>query len=313
MGNGPVDPETLAALLDGNLSAEERARVLARLAKSEGDYEALLETAALVGDLSASSTTTAEPPPPVALVRDAAVPPNARKRGWSRPAFVGPAIVAAALALVVVLRTRASRADASLLAVIESASGTDPVPVDWPRTRGTRAIMAPEALSFRVGATFTDLDLAFGAKDSASVRTISSDLADLLAGISGSGATVARVRAIALGGWSGAMSSPNERRKLADNLRALGGKPAWFELGAWTQAARHAAHAGRTQFFQPGGLAVAELDRVLAELEKMPSGNATAIAALERLRRARPIVTRTPVDVGMMSAVLDSIVVEAGR
>jgi anti-sigma factor RsiW len=66
--NEPVDPETLAALLDGQLSCEERARVLARLAKSEREYEDLLETIALEGQLNADPAADA-PTPAVALVR----------------------------------------------------------------------------------------------------------------------------------------------------------------------------------------------------------------------------------------------------
>ena len=68
MRNEPVDPETLAALLDGQLSCEERARALARLAKSEREYEDLLETIALEGQLNADPAADA-PTSPVALVR----------------------------------------------------------------------------------------------------------------------------------------------------------------------------------------------------------------------------------------------------
>ena len=67
--NDPVDPETLAALLDGTLTDEERERVLARLAKSEHEYEDLLEAAALAGELNADPSTST-PVPPVALLRD---------------------------------------------------------------------------------------------------------------------------------------------------------------------------------------------------------------------------------------------------
>ena len=71
MPNDPVDPETLAALLDGKLTDEERARVLARLAKSEREYDDLLEAAALAGELDADPSTST-PVPPVALLRDTA-------------------------------------------------------------------------------------------------------------------------------------------------------------------------------------------------------------------------------------------------
>ena len=315
MRNDPVDPETLAALLDGKLSSEERARVLARLAKSEREYEDLLETAAIVGELNANpSFESAATIPPVALVRDSLVPPSTRRRSWLRPALVGPIIVAASLALVVVLRTKTdSGPDASLFAVIESAAGTERVPADWPRTRGTSDNIAPEALSFRLGAMFADLDLAIAGKDSASMRVISSDLADLAATIPSAASTVVRARALAAGGLSGPMTSADERRKLADNLRTLNAKAAWFDLGAWAQAARHAAHAGRAEFFLPDGPAIAALNRVLGELETSPSSDAIVTAAVQRLRNAKPSSVRSPADVGVMSAVLDSTVAEAGR
>jgi hypothetical protein len=313
--NDPVDPETLAALLDGRLSSEERARVLARLAKSEREYEDLLETAAIVGELTATPSLAAAPAvPPVALVRDSLAPPVPRRRRWLRPALVGPIVIAASLALVVVLRTKTQRApDASLFAVIESAAGTERVPVDWPRTRGPNDLIAPEALSFRLGVMFADLDLAIAAKDSVSMRAIASDLADLAATIPSAASTVVRTRALAAGGLSGPGSSADERRKLAGNLRTLNAKGAWFDLGAWAQAARHAAHAGRAEFFLPDGPAIAALNRVLGELETSPSSDAIVSGAVQRLRNAKPSSVRTPADVGVMSAVLDSTVTDAGR
>jgi hypothetical protein len=309
--NDPVDPETLAALLDGTLSSEERARVLARIAKSEREYEALVETAALVGELNANPTVAA-PVSPVALVRDPIAPPATRKRSWRRPTLVGPIVVAASLALVMVLRTKtASGPDAPLFAVIESAAGTERIPVDWPRTRGTSDNIPPEALSFRLGALFTDLDLAIAASDSASSRAISSELAALAATIPSAASTVLRIRAVADRGPAG--TSADERRKLADNLRTLNANAPWFDLGAWTQAARHAAHAGRAEFFRPDGSAIAELNRVLAEVERSPSGDATVRGAVQRLRNAKPSGVRTSADVGVMSAVLDSTITDAGR
>jgi hypothetical protein len=311
--NDPVDPETLAALLDGKLSSEERARVLARLAKSEREYEDLLETAALVGEMNANpSIGTAPSAPPVALVRDTSVPPSARKRSWLRPTLVGPIIVAASLVVVAVLRAKTHRnPDAALFAVIESAAGTERLPADWPRTRGTRDVIAPEALSFRLGATFTDLDLAIAATDSVSMRAISSNLADLAATIPSAASTVVRIRAMADRGLSDA--SPDDRLELADNLRTLNPNAAWFDLGAWAQAARHAAHAGRAEFFLPDGPAIAELNRMLAAVEKSPPTDATVRAAVQRLRNANPGAVRTPTDLGVISAVLDSTVTDAGR
>ena len=314
MRNDPVDPETLAALLDGRLTGDERARVLARLAKSEREYEELLETAALVADLNANPAIVPVPrQPAVALVRDTPLVAE-RGRRWRSPALIGPIIVAASLAVVLVLRTKAQGApDAALFAVIESAAGTERVPADWPRTRGTRDAIGPEAAAFRLGASFTDLDLAIAAKDSASARAIASEIADLAATIPSAGATVVRVRALGDGGLSGPLSSSDERRKLADNLRTLNANAAWFDLGAWVQAARHAAHAGRAEFFLSDGPAIAELNRVLAAVEKSPPKAAALQMTLQRLRTAKPGAVRTPADVGAMSAVLDSTVIDAGR
>ena len=52
--------ETLAALLDGALSDEERVRVLARLVKSEYEYEDVLETAAMLDEMDAGSREKSE-------------------------------------------------------------------------------------------------------------------------------------------------------------------------------------------------------------------------------------------------------------
>jgi hypothetical protein len=313
--NDPVDPETLAALLDGKLSADERERVIARLAKSEREYEDLLETTALVSELNASPTTGTAPasPPPVALVRD--TPPlSAPTPNWRRPGLIGPLIIAASLLVVMVLRTKvAPSAEASLFSVIESAAGTERIPADWPRTRGATDAITPEVLAFRLGALFTDLDLAFAARDSVAIRAVAAHLADLASTVTTGGTTVVRIRFLAGDGMSSAMSSPADRQTLGASLRTLTTKAAWFDLGAWAQAARHAAHAGRADFFLPDGPAIAELNRVLAGVNNSPSSDAAVNAAVQRLRNAHVSAARTPADVGAMSAVLDSTVADAGR
>ena len=48
-------------------------------------------------------------------------------------------------------------------------------------------------------------------------------------------------------------------------------------------------------------------------VEKSPPTDATVRAALQRLRKANPGAVRTPADVGVISAVLDSTVTDAGR
>jgi hypothetical protein len=70
--NKPVDPATIAALLDGTLSRDDCAAALVRLAKSEREYEELLETAALLSELSPPPENLAESPSSIALVREEA-------------------------------------------------------------------------------------------------------------------------------------------------------------------------------------------------------------------------------------------------
>ena len=50
-----VDPEVLAALLDGGLSPAERDEAFARLSRSQGDYETLVEAMRILRDLEADA------------------------------------------------------------------------------------------------------------------------------------------------------------------------------------------------------------------------------------------------------------------
>ena len=280
MRNDPVDPETLAALLDGKLSPDERERVLARLAKSEREYDDLIETTALVNELNANPAIADEHTNAshVALVLDSPPAHATRSARWRRPALIGPLVAAASLVLVMVLRAVASRStDASLFGVIESAAGTERFPAEWPGSRGASDIIAPEAAAFRLGALFTDFDLAFSARDSSAVRTVASRLTELVSSVPAGGPTVARVQFLAGDGMSDAMTSSAKRRTVAADLRSLSATPAWFDLGVWAQAARHAAHAGRVEFFSPDGPAIAELNRVLAVVDSTSSSN-TAVS-----------------------------------
>src|SRR5471030_1427546 len=95
-----IDPETLAALLDGTLSADERSRVLATLARSDESHEDFLEAAALLKELNGDSEGEPLTSPPIDLRLSLRRTPAT----WRRYALAAgiPALAAAGIVSIVI-------------------------------------------------------------------------------------------------------------------------------------------------------------------------------------------------------------------
>lgn len=243
-----IDPERLAALIDGRLDPHEREALLAQIAaSSDEDVEVFADALAVTRELEGSTegreaTTLAE-----ARAR--------RRMRWRRPA--GLLAIAAVLVTVFVLprwqRTGGEDARDPGRFVGALAQADRGLPVDWDTqpwgvTRGAADMLSPEARALRVGARMTDLELAARAADPRTAELAASIVA-LLEEIPGAAPAATEYRAL-MSVDSG--SSREQLTRLAERARRTASSFVdrdYLELGAWLEAARLAAAARDTAFF----------------------------------------------------------------
>jgi hypothetical protein len=272
-----VSPEDLAAFLDGTLSAADRERVLAVMARSEESYDALLEAAALQKELSAAAPIAVPTPVLRAPAR------------WRSPRlFVAPALAAAAVILAVWVSRRSSSEEDRLLAVVASATQSGAASrgdvtkayttqwnlPGWTEARGADGANA-ELSTIRAGVRFTELQAALASRDTTAQKTARDALLSLMANIDGGpllSSTIER---------AGRQNASFDAGAVVGQLRALGDSPVWFDLGVWIEAARLASLSGRAEFFAPDGSEMAELRRIIAAADRL---------GVEQRRISDPIV-----------------------
>jgi len=309
VNNDTFDPETLAAFLDGKLAGEERDRVLHLLAESDQWYEVMVDANQVCAELAHSAPTALNELPwtrrvPLRL---------ASRSAWGRQAVFGGALIAAGLATVVILSERRGAVDAvdnpSQLVIDERLR--EGSAADWGAARGNNEALSARARAFRIGVQFADLELAARMRDSAAVQSISASIAELTMVVPTGGTTASRVRYL---GRNGSLpASSKERRDVASELRSLVGE-SWFDLGAWSETARRAAHAGQLQYFEAGRPATERLDSLLAAVDRLPAAERGGTeAAVGRLRSLRAYVASPGRGLDSAAAALDSTVAELGN
>ena len=225
-----IDPERLAALLDGRLAPAEAAAVRADLAHADD------ETLAAFADAVAISGESASEKPQRSIT-----PMRRRMPRW---VYASAAIAAAAVITVLVTRQgRQEDAYALASAIAESA----PLPTEpmWSVTRGTGTEGSARAHSTRVGALLVDLAIAVRRRDPATTNIAGSIAAELdqIGGSAGVGArlrTAADTGALATRG-DDVLSIALEGSRFADE--------AYVRAGAWLEAARIANSARDASFF----------------------------------------------------------------
>ena len=307
MSNDAFDPEILAAFLDGKLVGEERDRVLRLLAESDQWFEVMVDASEVSAELARSAPTAHESP-----WRRRVRLRLANRSVWGRQAVFGGALIAAGLATVMILsqRNRAvNAADDSYQLVIDQRLRQGRA-AEWGTARGNADALRPRVRAFRVGVQFADLELAARMSDSASLQSLSASIADLAEVVPTGSTTASRVRYLARPG--GAPVSDKERQDVASELRSLVGE-AWFDVGAWSETARRAAHAGQLQFFDAGRPAMQRLDSLLAAVDRLPTSEREGTeAAVGRLRSLRSGVASPGQGLNGAAAALDSTVAELG-
>ena len=214
MSEAQLSPETLAAFVDGTLDASEREKVLETLANSPDDYDALLDTVAVVDEMQ-------RPP----------FRPGLKPARWR---YVVPAL-AAAIILALILPGR--RAPTDLVTRLASSAPLDNASTleghlgplwdqpGWSVTRGNEISLSGSAVAFRLGARGVLYEAAARLSDRAAAAVVSAELRDLLRPLRG-GAPVAALYAPEL------LDDTDSRAERGPALERVAGHQASFRLGA---------------------------------------------------------------------------------
>ncbi len=231
MSQPVIDPERLAALLDGRLGGAERSELLKQLAASDSALEAYADAAAVVSELQTGPTH------------------------WLTPMrWMAIAAVLAGLALAPWLWMRmrpANRDDPGrFVALLASPAGGMPAGWNadpWGSVRGSDQPLTAGARAARLGARLTDLALAVQRRDSAA-GTLAADIGALLETVPAAGPVGAMYHDI--GTRAGA--APSDLAPLLTQAGSAAARLAGadlVQLGAWVEAARVAAAAQDAAFF----------------------------------------------------------------
>ena len=325
MSNERIDPETLAAFLDGTLSARDRERLLRTAAQGGAAYEQLIEAQALLYDGVAAEDAT-----PMA-VSVAPEPPSGSRsstggRWWTSGTTwrLGAFLVAASIAVVVIVQRRAGSFDASpttgtvqhVMALAadanpDSAFGTGWHQIDWSITRGPTQSVSDGVYAFRLGVRFVDLAVALSSNDTSVRRMLSATLVALASSAETGSPVAMRIEALA---GANARPTAEEVRSVGDDLRDLVIHPAAYDAAVWTESARAGARANQATFFAPEGTPMRELKRIIAELEAVPPpGPAPTAEVLQTLKQVDEQSRTSPGDVSAIASMLDSTVARGGR
>jgi hypothetical protein len=243
-----VDPEQIAALLDGRLDARARAELLARLAQSEAGLEAYADAAATMRELE--ETHQLPSPGPATAAR------HGPTRRW-------PWLMLAAALILAVGTSRLWRrpsdaalgSPAQLAVLLESGrpagvpNRVSLAPPAWSTSRGPGgSVTDARALAIRLGARLTDLEVAVRARDTAA----SSAAADVVRLLGGLRAPSAPLAALYMDVGRRAGGDPDSLAQQLANVWSETARLAGDDdvrLGAWLEAARFAAARHDARFF----------------------------------------------------------------
>jgi hypothetical protein len=281
-----IDPERLAALLDGRLSPAEADAVRQQLATADDDTLAAYADAIAV---SAELTDTSD--------RGVVIPIGKarRKRQWAI------ATVAAAAAVITIFlygpAQRAPGYQPAAYALALSDSAKLPDEQAWSATRGANGGVLDPARSIRIGALLTDLEL--GAKRGDTSKVYAMRLAELLGG-AGEGPARASLQNIA-----GEKGAPNQQKvhEVGRQVLALAQvHQSRANLGAYLEAARIAALSEDNKF----------LDKVLPPpLFRLESDTTLDASTKDALRTLETELSKRPRDTraleGQLTALLQKL------
>jgi hypothetical protein len=258
-----LDPQALAALIDGRLTGPEREALLARLAASDDDAALFSDAVAVSAELLGDEQRAAAP---------SARPTRTALRGQTWLALALAAGIVAVAATALLTREDGARTFAQLLARPAAyPAGMDASP--WSDARSTGIVLSERSRSTRLGALATELELRVAAADPSAGQPADA-IVEHLAGVPGSGPVAALFRQLRAPTGSADAASVGHA---VDRLRAIVDAE-WFTVGAWLQAARVAASRSDAAFF-----ASDESRRAQALLARRLQDDATLSAAASQL------------------------------
>lgn len=272
MNDPEVDPQRLAALLDGRLDEEERRATLEQLMASDDGLALYADVAAVLGELDdeapaagALATTPAVPRRSEPVVDRPARPPETagatvlpidarpRVRTARRVPWLAIAASIAVLALVPAVWLRARTAEGVPAYVASLAAPDAGLPTNWngtpwPTTRGAGDPLTPEARAIRVGARLADLELLARTRDPRAAET-ATEIVALLEEQPGAGAAAASIEPLHERLRRGAVVEPGMIAGARVAATAAVGDEA-AAVGMWLEAARVAAARRDAEFFR---------------------------------------------------------------
>lgn len=312
-----IDAEEIAALLDGRLSEEQRADLLARLAQSDDDYETLIQAAAVLAELAAEDTAASVPGPTAPEISPSSAPagPPPHDDPWEREArpddawdrtedqtavlpqplpvprarlrwswgVVAAGLVPVVLVAVVVLRLTLSpgpQDPARMVAHLEQPAAG--LPAGWTESRPwstTRGAGDPLTPQARaVRLGATLVDLELALRaQDSAAADLASRVVMLLEDLTASAPAAAYFRMLEQEVRAGA-GNAEVSREISSSVAQLTGEEELFELGAWTEAARIAARRRDVGFFRARP-SRASINRA-AELEGLSEPTLTVVSRI---------------------------------
>jgi hypothetical protein len=273
----PIDPERIAALIDGRLSDTERAALLAKLDASPEALEVYADAVAALGDDTGGASHATGGGSPV-------VPRSRRPFRNYAPVIALAAVLLFAVALPFMRRTSGAALEtpqtiaALLQPTEETATAWQRTP--WSELRGTSDALSPRARGVRIGARIVDLAMLTRARDTAATR-VALQIASLLEGIPAGGVAASSYRALADQG--AATATESDLRRAASFAEQVAGVDD-VRTGAWLEAARMAAVARNESFFASSS--VRDAERTISSLTGLSSPARSALAEVTRLLAA---------------------------
>ncbi|MGQ0647778.1 MAG: hypothetical protein ACT4P7_09395 [Gemmatimonadaceae bacterium] len=311
MSTPVVTDRELAAYLDGRLSGAERDDVLGRLAASDEARALLAASARVLDDLGDGS--------PSRQTRGIATPLHRARRklpGWR---VTLPALAAASIAVVILMRTipngvgtsldpsvalGAQRGNGSMIAIF----GFDWDHATWSEMRGNDVVGNDTSHAVRLGVRTAQLLRALAMHDGPAARLSAGRVRQFALEVSG-GAPVAAM--LADDSFGITTSTPEGREALLERLRSLTTAEIWFDSGLWTQSIRHAHNAGALATPEARAAARQRLQTLLGALGEATPASPRAAAVTDRLRRLQNALAAGTSAAD--AARLDSAIVEAAR
>ena len=247
-----VDLELIAALIDGRLSGEERARAVKLLADSDDALE-----------IFASSLRREQETPDVKVV------PITTARRWRQWKLMVPIAAAAVLAILPTLVSRGPQAVLAseyAVALTQDPHFASGLRSDWDQrpwtvtrgaetsrgTTGTRPVGSPaeSKLAFRLGVRSLDLQVALRRGDTALARRLTNEVLGNLNAVEYAESAAARYTQLKSRLATEPLTRSIERASEAEGeLRELLRSPS-FAYGQWVGAAELAAQTHDGAFFQ---------------------------------------------------------------